>query len=83
MLIAQWCPALGYVKNSSGKNTAWSCSHSLLQEIFLTQGLSPRLPQCRQILYYLSHQGMYQVVIKAKKKRNLDEQMRVGGGSAI
>ena len=26
---------------------------------------------------------MYQVVIKAKKKRTLDEQMRVGGGSVI
>jgi len=32
-------------------------SHSLLQGIFLTQELNPGLPQCRQILYHLSHQG--------------------------
>ena len=32
-------------------------SHSLLQGIFLTQGSSPGLPYCRQILYCLSHQG--------------------------
>ena len=31
--------------------------HSLLQGIFLTQGLNPGLPHCRQILYQLSHQG--------------------------
>ena len=34
----------------------WS-SHSLLLGIFLTQGSNPGLPQCRQILYHLSHQG--------------------------
>ena len=28
-----------------------------LQGIFPTQGLNPCLPHCRQILYYLSHQG--------------------------
>ena len=31
--------------------------HSLLQQIFLTQGLNPGLLPCRQILYLLSHQG--------------------------
>ena len=31
--------------------------HFLLQGIFPTQGLNPRLPLCRQILYRLSHQG--------------------------
>ena len=31
--------------------------HFLLQEIFLTQGLNPGLPHCRQTLYCLSHQG--------------------------
>ena len=31
--------------------------HFLLQEIFLTQGLNPGLPHCRQTLYHLSHQG--------------------------
>ena len=30
---------------------------SLLQGIFLTQGLNPGLPHCRQTLYHLSHQG--------------------------
>ena len=32
-------------------------SHSLLQGIFLTQGLYPGLLHCRQSLYSLSHQG--------------------------
>ena len=32
-------------------------SHSLLQQIFPTQGLNPALPHCRRILYQLSHQG--------------------------
>ena len=32
-------------------------SHILLQEIFPTQGSNPGLPQCRVILYHLSHQG--------------------------
>ena len=41
---------------SSGKNTEVSY-HFLLQGIFLTQGLNPRLLHCRQILYHLSHQG--------------------------
>ena len=42
-----------------GKNTGVGC-HSLLQGIFLTQGLKLCLLQllhCRQILYRLSHQG--------------------------
>ena len=30
-------------------------SHSLLQEIFLTQGWNPSLPHCVQILYHLKH----------------------------
>ena len=42
--------------NSQGKTTRVGC-HSLLQGIFLTQGLNPDLPHCRQILYHLSHQG--------------------------
>ncbi|XP_059738085.1 uncharacterized protein [Bos taurus] len=41
--------------DSPGKNTGVGC-HSLLQRIFLTQGLNPGLPHCRQILYQLSHQ---------------------------
>ena len=42
--------------DSPGKNTGVG-SHSFLQGIFLTQGLNKRFLHCRQILYYLSHQG--------------------------
>ena len=42
--------------NSPGKNTGVG-SHSLLQEIFPTEGLNPGLPHCKRILYCLSHQG--------------------------
>ena len=37
-----------------GKNIGVGC-HSLLQEIFPTQGSNPGLPHCRQTLYHLSH----------------------------
>ena len=43
--------------NFAGKSTGVGC-HFLLQGIFLTQGLNPGLPHCRQILYCLSHQGI-------------------------
>ena len=39
--------------NSLGKNTGVG-SHSLLQGLFLTQGLNPGLWHCRQTLYRLS-----------------------------
>ena len=39
-----------------GEKTGVGC-HCLLQVIFLTQGLNPGLPHCRQTLYRLSHQG--------------------------
>ena len=42
--------------NSPGKNTGVG-SHSLLQEIFPTQGSNPGLSHCRWILYQLSLQG--------------------------
>ena len=42
--------------NSPGQNTGVG-SLSLLQGIFLTQGLNPGLPHCRWILYQLSHKG--------------------------
>ena len=41
-----------------GKSTGVGC-HCLLQEIFPTQGLNPRLPHYRQMLYHLSHQGRF------------------------
>ena len=42
--------------NSPGKNTGVG-GHSLLQGIFLVQGLNPGLLHCRQIIYCLNHQG--------------------------
>ena len=64
MLATQSCPTLcdpmdrgaWWVtgKNSEGKNTE-VCCHSLLQGIFLTQGLNTGLQHCRQDLYHLSH----------------------------
>ena len=39
-----------------GKNSGMG-SHSLLQGIFLTQGLDSGLLHCRRILYHLSYQG--------------------------
>ena len=50
MLFCPW--------NSPGKNTGVGC-HSFLQEIFPTQGSNLGLLHCRQILYLLSHQGLY------------------------
>ena len=40
--------------NFPGQNTGVGIL-SLLQEIFPAQGLNPRLPHCRHILYQLSH----------------------------
>ena len=63
VLVTQLCPTLCNPMDrllcpwtSPGKNIGVG-SHSLLQEIFLTQGLYPGLPHCRRILYHLSHQG--------------------------
>ena len=42
--------------DSPGKNTEVGC-HSLLQGVFLIQGLNLGLLHCRQFLYRLSHQG--------------------------
>ena len=61
--VAQSCPTLwdpmDYIYspwNSPGQDTGVG-SLSLLQGIFLTQGLNPGLPPCRGILYQLSHKG--------------------------
>ena len=43
--------------DSPGKNTGVGC-HSLLQGSFLTQGSHPAFLHYRQILYWLSHQGI-------------------------
>ena len=71
-LVAQSCPTLCDHTHCSppgssvhgdfpGKNTGVGC-HALLQEIFPTQGSNPGLLHCRQILYYLSHQGSPRIV---------------------
>ena len=61
--VAQVCPILCDPMdcllcpwNFPGKNTGVGC-HSLLQGIFLTQGLNPGLLHCRQTPYHLRHQG--------------------------
>ena len=84
MLVTQPCPTLRLHElrparllspwNSPGKNTDVGC-HSLLQDIFLTQGLNPGLLHCRQILYHLSFQGsrgcsVYLVTIPTENLRN-------------
>ena len=48
----------------SGKHTVVDY-HSLLQGIFSTQGSNPGLLHCRQILYFLSHQGSPVIVCKS------------------
>ena len=62
VLVAQSCPTLCDPQaaahqllcpwNSPCKTARVGC-HSLLQGIFLTQGMKPGLPHCRQILYHL------------------------------
>ena len=47
--------------NSPGQNTGVG-NLSLLQGIFPTQGLSPGLLHCRQILYQLSHKGSLRIL---------------------
>ena len=47
--------------NSPGQNTGVG-SPSLLQGIFPTQGSNPGLPNCRQILYQLSHKGSARIL---------------------
>ena len=51
--VARQAPVYG---DSPGKNTGVG-SHALLQGIFPTQGQNSGLPNCRQVLYHLSHQG--------------------------
>ena len=47
--------------DSPGKNTGVGC-HTLLQGIFLTEGLNPGFPHWRQILYHLNHQGSLRIL---------------------
>jgi len=47
--------------NSPGQNTGVG-GLSLLQRIFPTQGSSPGLPHCRQILYQVNHKGSLRIL---------------------
>ena len=69
--VAQSCPSLcdpmDYrYRTFPGQNTGVS-SCSLLQGIFPTQGSNPGFLHCRQILYYLSHQGSPWKVLQMHK----------------
>ena len=57
LCLTLWDPhGLYSPRKSPGQNTeVGSCS--LLQRIFPTQGSNPGIPNCRWILYQLSHQG--------------------------
>ena len=66
-------------RNSPDKNTGMG-NHSLLQEIFLTQGSNPGLLHGRQILYCLSHQRSLKKYIfgeklKKRKKKVFQEEI--------
>ena len=52
--------------NFSGKNTGVGC-HSFFQGIVPIQVSNPGLPQCRQILYHLSHQGSPDSTVEGPK----------------
>ena len=55
--------------------------HALFQGIFPTQGSNPGLPNCRRILYCLSHQGSPLVVsINTHQALGKDQGHRAGGG---
>ena len=81
VLVAQPCPILRPHRpqptrflcpwNSPGKNTGMG-SHSLLQGIFLTQGLNLGLLHFRQILYCLRQQGSAEIVSRVIKMINQD-----------
>ena len=69
MLVTQSCPILCDPMHCSlpgasvlgaphGQNTGVGC-HSLLQGIFLTEGLNPGLLYCRWMLYQLSYEGSH------------------------
>ena len=53
---ALWVDSLPAKPQGKPKNIGVD-SLSLLQGVFPTQGPTPGLPNCRQILYHLSHQG--------------------------
>ena len=73
VLVTQSCPTLCNPHglwparllcpwNSPGKNTGVGC-HSLVQEIFATQGLNPGLLHCTEFPCSLNHKGRIYVDI--------------------
>ena len=70
ILVTQSCPTLCDSMDCSppGKDTRVGC-HSLLQRIFPTQGSSPGLLHCRQILYHLSYEEALYHLVRAKKEK--------------
>ena len=62
--------------NSPGQNTGVG-SLSFLLWMFPTQGSNPGLPHCRQILYYLSHQGRLESILSelpGKPRKRISQQ---------
>ena len=58
--MRQWRDMFQMKEEDKTQKKSWvTCTgvgwHFLLQGIFLTQGLNPCLPHCRQMLYHLSH----------------------------
>ena len=76
--------------NSPGQNARMG-SLSVLQRIFPTQGSSPGLPHCRQILYQLSHKGSPKILEweawsfsrGSSRSRNRTRVSCIAGGSFI
>ena len=58
--------------DSPGKNTRVG-SHSLLQRIFPTQGLSTGLLHCRQTCYCLSHEQSVCSRVKGQARKGLND----------
>ena len=63
--------------NSPSKNTAVG-SLSLIQGIFQTQGSNMGFLHCRQILYYLSHQGNPKAANKTTLKKQPEQETTLG-----
>ena len=83
-LVIQFCPILCNLMDpgrflcawdSPGKNTGVGC-HSLVQGLFLTQGLNPCLLRCRQILYHLSDQGSPEYFVSTGKY-NMENSLQI------
>ena len=56
IFVIPWTVSCQTLWNSTDKNTGVGC-HDLLQGIFLTHRSNLGLLHCRQILYFLNHQG--------------------------